>query len=384
MSLNNTASTNSRAVILPNYYLTRVDWSTDNEDIATVDSNGKLTFKKTGMVLVTVKATIFARGYILELIGTRYELGYVPAENNSVFEFEGKTDIDDFDVKEKALKKMNEYYANKAEVRDFVDNNKTCIFAFEGLGEGFQGNNATANPNYHENSGYLNAMMLVTKGKKITYVTRRATTLPDNRPDVKENKEYCNGKITTLQNGVYDYKTGGHKGYIALVPNYKENQSDWPAWYLVDSEDDFHSDICESVNLHASGKNPASGGNANSMGCQTVYVLDYYDFGKAVGFLDKSLTKSPPTNYLSTNLPKDISASSDYKVDIKVKYILDRTYDEKNSYYKKELDNLVVGTQEYNDYQSEHKDVLNGVFYPINHVNCSTKDNYKCVRCSKK
>lgn len=104
---------------------------------------------------------------------------------------------------------------------------------------------------------------------------------------------------------------------------------------------------------------------ANSLGCQLVYGGDYYDFGKKVGFLDESLTGISPTNSISTTLSSTIGVDSGYRADVKVKYILNRDYDEKNKHYRKESDH----------------DCNNGVFYPISHHACITQGDYKCTEC---
>lgn len=360
------------AVANPMNLVVSSTWSSSNEAVATVDEKGVVTPLSLGTTTITVTATHNANG-ASETFEDHVNLTVV----KHVFEFADGVSIDDADVREKALCMMDEYYKNK-EIADVVDGREskcdTCIFAFEGLGSGKQGSSATTDPNYHENGGYLKAMMIVTKGKIIEYVTRNASTLPDNRPDKLSPKQYMKKygtsylASTTLDAGIYDYETGYHKSsYLALLPSkWNEKSTEWKGWYLNSDDNDFHSGDCSGVNIHASGINPKESKlEANSLGCQLVYGGDYYDFGKKVGFLNERLTGISPTTSISTTLSSIIGVDSGYRVDVRVKYILNRDYDEKNKHYEKE---------------SNH-DCNNGVFYPISHHTCITQGDYKCTEC---
>ena len=262
---------------------------------------------------------------------------------------------------------MNAYYNDNPDIKSVVDGTNpdcnTCIFAFEGLGEGF-GGNSTEHPIEYK---YLSAMMVVTKGKSIVYITRRASTLPDNRPD----KAPYDDATTTLKEGIYDYYSGYHKNsYAALKPYSSTGIIDWPSWYLNGDENSFHSDTCEAINIHASGQNPQKDKNlANSLGCQTVYTGEYINFGQAVGFIDASVVNDWETAEIKTVtafLPPKIGPSKNKKIDINIKYVLDRTYDEKNKYYE-------------NNVNSNCK---NGIFYPIAGTHeCITEGEFMCKKC---
>ncbi len=213
-------------------------------------------------------------------------------------------------------------------------------------------------------------MMVVTKGKNITYVTRRASTLPDNRPTPT--------KHTVLTSGIYSYKVGDHnyyiadKKYIALVPN----TNNWTGWYekLDESTNEhlgFEVKSCSGINLHANQSYILSNSSGFSEGCQTVYYDDYVAFGKAVGFLDKNKTYT--TNKIVEDslgeymhdLVKTKADNDTVTFPTEIKYVLDRTYDAQNSFYANELDNFTEGTTEYQNYFNQYKDFLTGIFYPL-------------------
>ena len=277
-----------------------------------------------------------------------------------IFDFAENIDINDKKVKRKALAKMDEYYLDEEnELKSWIDKGDTCIFAFEGLGEGF--GSVTDSDNvaprcYHKPPyNYLNAMMVVTKGKNIVYVTRRASTLPDGRPG-----NIAGSGTTTLHAGIYDYMQYWHKGYAALIPiypRYEESSTEeytLPGWYKTPNHE-FYSGKCSATDIHACDDTPKIEKYANSMGCQIIYSEDYFDFGLAVGFLSDKPTEDASKKPVGTNMKGIIGEDSDCVNNgarVKVKYILDRTYDEKNKVYSE------------------------GIFYPTSHEVCSEKCKY--------
>lgn len=256
------------------------------------------------------------------------------------FDFKDGVEISDATIREQALCAMDKHYKeNKSSLQAHIDDGKTCIFAFEGLGQCY-GGTSDCHPKPYK---FLTAMMLVTWGHKIVYVTRRASTLPDIPPESE-------GAATTLKEGVYDYRKGFHRSqYAALFPKYSNDEKTWPGWYF-DDINGFYCGACIGINLHATGENPSEQ-NSHSLGCQTVYVKDYLDFGKAVGFLDPDVNGNPSSNGYTKELAKIIGEGNNNSIDVDVKYILDRSYDQKNT----------AGNE-------------NGVFYPVSHTH-----NTKCV-----
>ena len=236
---------------------------------------------------------------------------------------------------------MNAYYNDNPDIKSVVDGTNpdcnTCIFAFEGLGDPSLKDDDSV-PNGRKNTSDIhpiwlyNAMMVVTKGKNIVYVTRRASTLPDKA---------TSSSNTTLKEGIYTYKTGNHpqykakpedSQYIAMVP------TDDPriAWYKDEEGTSFICKESGGTNLHAGHMYFFNSGN-NSEGCQIVHFKDYISFGKSVGFLKDNNNLTDLTS-LESNLGPSMESAigivgngeSYYSQDINAKYILDRTYDTPN------------------------------------------------------
>jgi len=238
----------------------------------------------------------------------------------------------DISLRLKVLDRINYYCKYYDEVRAVVTGTdpdcNTCIFAFEGLG------GTTGVVNDLHPGGFLKAMMVVTKGKEIVYVTRNASTLPDNRPQLESLDE-----TTTLMPGIYNYRVGDHLGqYIALKPILGSN---WPSWYqssTSNSKDykDFDEGTADGINIHATLHRPPYSGDPFSQGCQTIYWGDYVDFGKAVGFLDKSKkfeSSLDPEKGLSSYMIDLVGTTVQHNSDDfpnEIKYILDRKYDINN------------------------------------------------------
>ncbi len=311
------------SVSVPDLYKSLpVTWSSSNASVAVIESNGMITTKKVGATTIT--ASITTPG------GDTYTDSF---ELTIDYMFKNSSLIDDVEVRRKALKRMAIYYKRDA-LRSWIDGGNTCIFAFEGLGEGYGEYSSLSESTkeappyvYHkEPYKFLNAMMVVTKGKDIVYVTRRASTLPDWRPEAVELD-----RTTTLKEGVYEYKTGNHQNkYIALRPV----NIPWNSWYHNGTE--FVPDTADGINLHAtSGKPLSPASSAHSQGCQTVYWDDYIEFGTSVGFLKdidyKKITFEKVGEYFSKVI--GIYDENDPQTNgspVQVKYILDRTYDFKN------------------------------------------------------
>ncbi len=283
--------------------------------------------------------------------------------------------------RELVLSEMDAYYNDESNglgcYIDKVDENgnskrNTCIFAFEGLGDPSLKDEEI--PTNRKNVSDIhpiwlyNAMMVVTKGREIVYITRRASTLPDLIPGPLDKS----GKSTTLKEEIYDYQTGNHAlddekpsgigegTYIALVPCTQPQ----PSWYKENGE--FVCGTATGVNIHAGHMYFFKDGSNNSEGCQFVHFKDYISFGKAVGFLNESA----PSDLTSINgnlgptLHKTIGAvgygEKDYSQQISVKYILCRKYDNQNP-YKCSSDCVEE------DCKDNSALYPNGVFYPINH-----------------
>ena len=221
-----------------------------------------------------------------------------PVTEGNVFKIgEGLT------VDEKVIEKLEGYYYNNpTTVKDEVDNGGTCIFAFEGLGSYEGGGN-----NWHPD-GMYGAMMLVTKGDKITYITKNSSTLPD----------WATENSKTLKEGIYPYNMGAHRETYTCL---RHDKSPVLSCWCRQKDGTFTTKEGKGINIHAAGNNRADlSKNPWSTLCQLIRWSDYVNFGKAVGFLNenaKDITggTSAEINRLGRSYAKSID----------VTYILDRS-----------------------------------------------------------
>jgi len=286
-----------------------------------------------------------------------------------IFDFAENIDINDKKVKRKALVKMDEYYLDEEnELKSWIDKGDTCIFAFEGLGDPSlkEDDGDVTNVSAEHPIWMYNAMMVVTKGKEIKYVTRRASTLPDDAtgPNDKDKNWRTIGP-TTLKEGIYGYRTGNHGGkYVGMRPTDDPRKS----WYYKTSK--FYCADSEVTNLHA-GYHSFFNNSKNSAGCQLVHYKDYISFGKAVGFLDATNSSLTDISHIYS-IPLELGfggiignktglVGGGKSVDITVKYIIDRTYDNQNPY----KGDSVYADEKYGDNSSSYP---NGIFYPLEHT----------------
>ena len=140
------------------------------------------------------------------------------------------------------------------------------IFAFEGLGAYTGGKNK-----YHPD-GQFGAIFVYYKDGNPNYLTKEASTLPDNKSNA------------VIKDGIYETVNTNHRGYQALQLREYENvgNSNIPA-VRYDGRIN-NPDTANGINLHAAGDlYPNSGW---SEGCLTVKVSEYQEFGLSVGFLD--------------------------------------------------------------------------------------------------
>lgn len=338
-------------VVFPSSLDVTIECQTSDKYVASVYNTGFINVKTPGETTITVKATenntgkIYTDSFVL-LIPDR--------ELENIFSDPDNVMPEDPIVKYKALNKMELYYKNNPTLRLSINNGETCIFAFEGLGD----------PSLKEKDGNVrntsaihpiwlyNAMMVVTKGKEIVYVTRRASTLPDYETGIYSEDGDEKGP-TTLKEGIYEYATGNHNStYVALRPTDDPRIS----WYRNDGE--FLCGKSTGTNLHA-GTDHFSSGYENSSGCQIVHYKDYISFGIAVGFLEGNLSDLTSSSHLGDDLYNVIGKVDDKEKDFskftKVKYILNRDFDNQNTY---------TGNSENTD---DTPDYSNGVFYPFEH-----------------
>jgi len=351
------------AVATPPYLTAKCTWEVDNENIATIDKNGVITPKAEGTITVIVEANESGNDDVYHYDSCVLEV------KKHIFDFAENIDINDKKVKRKALVKMDEYYLDEEnELKSWIDKGDTCIFAFEGLGDPSlkEDDGDVTNVSAEHPIWMYNAMMVVTKGKEIKYVTRRASTLPDDAtgPNDKDKNWRTIGP-TTLKEGIYGYRTGNHGGkYVGMRPTDDPRKS----WYYKTSK--FYCADSEVTNLHA-GYHSFFNNSKNSAGCQLVHYKDYISFGKAVGFLDATNSSLTDISHIYS-IPLELGfggiignktglVGGGKSVDITVKYIIDRTYDNQNPY----KGDSVYADEKYGDNSSSYP---NGIFYPLEHT----------------
>jgi hypothetical protein len=152
-------------------------------------------------------------------------------------------------------------------------------------------------------------MMVVVKDGKIEYITRNASTLPDNPK-----------KHAVVQDGVYRYGSGTHSpnksNYAALRlldPDGTVDQGNEPMPVYRDGV----RDTGTAFNIHAG---DTDAGPTYSEGCQIVLVDDYIDFGQAVGFVDSTYNQSEYDEY------SDLKGNVSVVQGVNITYVLDRAF----------------------------------------------------------
>lgn len=153
-----------------------------------------------------------------------------------------------------------------------ITNSKTCVFLFEGVG-----NNSSINSK-------RNAMCVVVKNKKIVYVNKNSSTIPDYPFDPSKNG---NTAMPTVKDGTYNFTTTNHKGkYAALnVTN--------PGVVRFKNKNNYYSSTSSAINVHQRSTDNVAPSNkpwVNSAGCQLVGLKsEYLNFIKAVGIVNSSV-----------------------------------------------------------------------------------------------
>jgi len=128
------------------------------------------------------------------------------------------------------------------EIRDYLEKNPelrigTTIFVFEGLATPRTNEEADWNGiNMYHPNGQFGAIAIVTVDGELKYVVQ-ASTLPDDMENT-----------ATICEGIYDIKSGLHKGYAALWLN---NNANIPAYNSIDKEELFQrinddAEVCAS------------------------------------------------------------------------------------------------------------------------------------------
>ena len=208
----------------------------------------------------------------------------------------------------KALLSINTKYGEKLK----SNASGTNVFLFEGVG------------NYSSTKKHANAMCVVLKERKIVYLNRNCTTLPD--------LPFSATSHPTIMKGVYNFITVRHhpsgalSNYAALKICSDKNGA-IPVLRFK-SKKSFYESTSEAINVHARWSYSLS---TNSEGCQLIgapgfssskkstYPNEYLAFCKAVGILKQNRTSMTYT----TNYDNSVTG----------KIVIDRSYAE--DYLKK-------------------------------------------------
>lgn len=180
----------------------------------------------------------------------------------------GIYDLNGMNVDKKALEIMEKMYKENTNIKTMVDGDGLSIFAMEGLGE----NSGQGIPSLFPNGRY-GAVLVVTKGNVVKFVTNHATTLPS----ALELEGYEKG-TSTLMEGVYYIHGKNHQNKypaFALNTEFEQLYDNMPVTRKVLGESRSYKTTGDSINLHTA---PNDTGPLYSEGCQMIRSQDYIDF----------------------------------------------------------------------------------------------------------
>lgn len=242
LSLSSGETYNLKATISPSNSTDEITWSTSNKSVATVSSSGKVTAKGAGTATITAKATGGKKATVKVTCK-----GFV--STSEIDKAAEKYNISKSSNAYKALKSINTKYNDK-----LTDSQKNgvLVFMFEGVGSS---SSATKR---------MNAMCVVVKNRKIKYINRNSSTIPDYPFSPSKNG---GDPMPTLKSGIYSFSTKNHKGsYAALNVNGAKV-------VRFKSKSSFYNSTSSAINVHRRSSNSipaANKGWVNSAGCLIV------------------------------------------------------------------------------------------------------------------
>ena len=140
------------------------------------------------------------------------------------------------------------------------------IFAFEGLGS-FSGPSNSDHPN-----GQFGAIFILYQDGKPQYMSDKCSTLPDNVGPA------------TIEDGVYYAVHILHKDTYQALQLWTTEKDQWVVGHYHDGRGDIrHAD---GINMHAAGQLSEHSSKPWSIGCLTIAVSDYYEFGTNAEFIE--------------------------------------------------------------------------------------------------
>lgn len=176
----------------------------------------------------------------------------------------------------------------------------TNVFFFEGVG-----NNSSS-------GSRMNAMCVVVKNGRITYINCNSSTIPDDPFSPWKNG---NTDMPTLKSGIYNFTTVNHKGYAALnVSNGKVVRHS--------SQNSYYNSTSDQINIHRRSSNSINNSWVNSAGCLIVGSTpsnknssdnEYARFIQAVGIVGSNGSSNQGyTSYVTGKVVVDRSYAGNY------------------------------------------------------------------------
>lgn len=163
------------------------------------------------------------------------------------------------------FKEIREYFEDVPSLKE-----ENVIFAFEGLGS-YSGETNSDHPN-----GQFGAIFIYCENGEIVCMSDNCSTLPDHV------------ETATIKDGIYYTVYKLHNGvYQALQLWTSKTDQTIPACYHDKENKQADNRRASGINIHAAGDLKERASQPWSMGCLTVSVEDYYDFGVNAGFIEQ-------------------------------------------------------------------------------------------------
>ena len=242
----------------------------------------------------------------------------------------GDYDPNGKNISEEILALMKKNYEKYESVRTMYDEDGLCIFAFEG-----KGNNAgdSSETNLYPKGRY-GAMMVVTIGNKVEFVTKQASTLPAIL-HASIDGEYKGTAV--IPDDVYKIKGKRHQGYYAAFGCETESGSGIvPASRAHLTADYRYKDKkgAEGVNIHTA---PEEVGELYSTACHTISSEDYIPFLIATGCVSESDVMAKKLNGINIKTSIEFRGEDAYPAQKSASPVYK---DENGKYYTRDNDGM--------------------------------------------
>lgn len=184
--------------------------------------------------------------------------------------------------------KIQQYFEDVPKLKE-----SNVIFAFEGLGT----KNENEKTNEFHKNGQFNAVFVISKEGKVTYIMRDGSTLPDDKSNAVV-KDGIYGAIYVAHRGEYaalqlnvdsklDVRNDELKRMMDNNLSIRGANANTEGYIPAVRFDGRTHNSASGINLHAAGDLYPN--STWSLGCLTVYYKEYFNFGVEAGFIDKQL-----------------------------------------------------------------------------------------------